>query len=362
MRNPSTGVLGLQETAQLIASLFHQERSIAPQEPDEEHNLPEGVTINPDISPQNLREAKESRKFKLITAIDGGSSTLLKSAGFQVGVARAASVTYENLKLTDSVTTPEWIIPSGEGIPIDTLKRLSDVIEIEIDPDPVWKGQTDKCRQILEFALMNDSLKQTPNPDFILIDGSLKPPDSVNPDLFNNCLRKAHRNGIVIMGVSKSSSLLWSENCPLISKFTQMLREKNKGGIWYLRISDLVKGYSPDAHLIDIYLVNLYNGLAPALRLDIPSIYRKEADQIISGLGAVSIDPEFPGYPYPLAAAHRKTRILPPRKTQLAQSIKDMVISLGIDKQILHSAFSDYHDILNADVPAEFLAIENDIF
>ncbi len=362
MRSPFTDVPGLQETAQLIASFFRQDRSIAPQGPDDEYNLPREVTINPDISPQSLREAKKSAEFKLITAIDGGSSTLLKTAGFEVGIARAASVTYNDSKLKKSVSTPEWIIPSGDGISIDILKQLSDVVEIEIDPDLVWRRQTDNCRQIMEFALLSDSTNQTPNPNLILVDGPLKPPDLINPDLFAKVLKDAHQKGIVVIGVSKSSSLRWSENCSLTSKFTQMLKEKNNGGIWYLRISDLVRGYIPDAHVVDIYLLNLYTDLGPALRIDIPSIYRREADQIISGLGRISIDPEFPGYPYPLAAAHRKTRVLPSRKLQLARLIRDMTASLGIDKQLLHSAFSDYHDILNADVPAETLAIENDIF
>ncbi|MCP4633183.1 MAG: DNA double-strand break repair nuclease NurA [candidate division Zixibacteria bacterium] len=349
-------IIGLQEAANNIISVFKQERADDIVLPADNINLPDNIRISSDISPENIEETISQKYFKTVIAIDGGSSTLLSSGNFGVGVCRAAKVSFIQNKSTGAEISPEWLLAYGDGFAVSTLKELANANEVQINNLPDWINIIDTGRQILEYSYFRDAVRQASKPDLILLDGALKRSPYFSDLEFRKVLTDCYQEGITVIGISKSSTLRWANNCPLVSRFTETTQDIPAGGVWYIRISDLAKGFSICPDIPDIYIASLYTGIGPVVRLDIPSIYRNRVEQVISGLADKCNDPEFPGYPYPLADAHRNTRISLQRKKELAERLKLCVIDNGIDSRVFDAAFSDYHDILNADLSNQKLA------
>jgi hypothetical protein len=342
-------IRGLSETTELLVNIFAKEKHEDVPLPEDESHLPEAIAIDTDISIDKINIIKESARFETVAAVDGGSALLISSGGLQVGVCKGASAIYTGFSRTELKMTPEWMLASGEGIDNGFLDSFLTEHGFSLESYPEWNSRIDFARELLEFVLMKrnaggDSI------NVVLMDGALNPALSSYSSEYNDFLRELYVKGVIVIGVSKSSTLRWSGNYPLISRFAEIIKELPCGNTCFKRISGLKSGYKPAPEIPDIYLAGLYAGLGPVLRLDIPSVYRSSAESIIAGLAAISVDPEFPGYPYPLVEAHRHARITPSRKKHLSEIIRRMVTGRGIEPQVYEAAFGDYHNRLNADI------------
>ncbi|PJA28021.1 MAG: hypothetical protein CO189_05545 [candidate division Zixibacteria bacterium CG_4_9_14_3_um_filter_46_8] len=350
-------IKGLAEAVQFIADIFKQDPKAGSFRDEEKRHLPESIKIVSDVCPERIRSALGGNKVDTIVAIDGGSSSLLASGNFEIGVCRASMVTFHNERRISFEVTPEWIVPAGEGLSSPIISAFCNTNQATMDCVSEWRFMTNICREMLEYSCLRSLAGRDDNPAMILIDGALGCPSGVDPADYSDLLLQLHRKNKVVVCVSKSSTLRWADNCPLLSRMAEMTMERPKGDIWFLRISELRDGYEESADIPNLYLANLYAGLGPILRLDIPSIYGRDEESIICALAGHAEDPEFPGYPYPLVEAHRLARILPARKKELFGLIKMLAVDSGVGDTVFDAAFADYHDRLNADVSSEILAL-----
>lgn len=354
----STGVSGLAEAVQHLKSIFNQKPEEVSSKTADESHLHKAIELDTDVKPENIKSVATQNRFGKTAAVDGGLSILLSSGNFAVGICKASIVIYEHTEQIMAFDTDELMVVYGDGLESSLITDMGESIGIPADNPVEWRDTISSLMALKEMELVNSIFVSSENIDCLLIDGALSPPCVIDWDSYGSFLKKLYKKGIMVIGVSKSSTLRWANNCPLVSRMEDITREWRTGDVWFCKVSSLKPGIQNAPDIPDIYLCNLYGGLGPVLRLDIPSVYSGNMDDIISGLALLSIDPEFPGYPYPLVEAHRRARITLSRKNELIEMLRINSVSEGVDIKVFNAAFTDPHDKLNADVNQHILSGE----
>ncbi|MBD3168200.1 MAG: hypothetical protein GF307_01875 [candidate division Zixibacteria bacterium] len=353
-----SGVSGLAEAVRQLKSIFNQNPAEVNSKTAVESHLHNAIELDTDVKPERIKSVVTRKRFGKTAAVDGGLSILLSSGNFAVGVCKASMVIYNQTEQTGRIDSDEFVVVYGDGLESSLITDMGESIGMPADDPAEWRDTISSIMALKEMELMNSLLVSSENIDCLLIDGALSPPCVIDRDSYGAFLNELYKKGIMVVGVSKSSTLRWANNCPLVSRLEHITLERKTGDVWSCKVSSLKPGIQNAPDIPDIYLCNLYSGLGPVLRLDIPSVYSGNMDDVISGLALLSIDPEFPGYPYPLVEAHRRARIILSRKNELIDMLRINSVSEGVDIKVFNAAFTDPHDKLNADVNQYILSGE----
>jgi hypothetical protein len=71
---------------------------------------------------------------------------------------------------------------------------------------------------------------------------------------------------------------------------------------------------------------------------------------VFSFLSNLASDPAFLGYPYPLAAAHHLCRITAGEVEDIRYRLQSKALEKGISTADWDLLFTDFHEVLNADL------------
>jgi len=283
----------------------------------------------------SIMEIDGSDQIK-ISAIDGGTAEIIKVPNLSVVLNRVycnSFVGMEKLDFFDKCTFVSITrgVKDGEKILFET--EVTQVLEGEwnfkfpiVDSSApemrVGRSRGDisravsMARRFCEWAYVQNALRS--GSEFILMDGTLQTAFPGEFELANRAHESAIRQGSLIAGLSKTTTIFTSEGYP-ISGFLESLARKKGFARWSARI-----GRSEEwTNRAVVYFVKLNEGADRAFRLDV--FEEVEADRIkrlFRGLVANSRYFAFPGYPYALIDAHTYARV----SMEEAMYIKDLIL------------------------------------
>jgi hypothetical protein len=220
--------------------------------------------------------------------VDGGSSIILETGSYCVSYIKLAGVLFQDEKFVSQQIYTFFVhIDRNED---NNVKLFSEDDFSFLKKEYSIKGEElieilNKFRRIAELSLANHLNNEI---NCIVIDGSLQ---SGKEDI--NLISKLESSGTLLIGVSKSCSLLTGTKLGIID----LLSSFKVSGKW------MVSGATNYPKLLfgklnsnskNIFRIDFVNGLA---------------QEVCSGLSKYSNDAVFPGYPYGLIRADAIARV-----------------------------------------------------
>jgi len=278
---------------------------------------------------------EDSSEDLAISAIDGGSNTIIKTPTFALVLNRVYCNKFDRMKKLDFVELSTFIsstrvVTEGDKVFFETEVYPQqgacplDVPKINAD-DPDMKigrmmGDLERAismaRRFCEWNFVSRALGS--GAKFIVMDGSLQTAFARESELANRVYDEAGSKGAIVAGLSKSSMIYTNEGYPLVGFLNVMAK---RGGLskWMARVGRSEE-WAPRA---EVYFVKLHEGADRAFRLD---VFEKagEADvaRLVRSLQANSRYFAFPGYPYALIDAHTYAKV----GEEEAMHIRDLIL------------------------------------
>jgi hypothetical protein len=187
--------------------------------------------------------------------------------------------------------------------------------------------------------------------DAIIRDGSLQTTVTNERKYANNILKNAIDHDVVLLGLSKTSTLFTSTGYPLFAAVAELSEQTTfENGAWYYY--PIVSIDQPD-HRAEMYAVKLHPSSEYVFRLEFlqdqaKMMSKDEINKYIFALSENAKDLSFPGYPYGLIDADRFARVSGSEKARQSFQFFSCASSSGVLKRLKKCLkTSDAHEILN---------------
>ncbi len=283
-----------------------------------------------------------------VAVIDGGHATIVDGHSFTVAVHRAGYLIY-----LDGLVTDEYIDPlriqTYSHVSVDDAFRPLYMKATGHQPEelPHFRQSASRMRELNEWLIAEKLIGDLSSGDFILIDGSLRSSISVPYSLIDRITKKASENDIHLVGVTKTSTLYWGENSPLIPVIHRIGDKSFKDKNWFCRVSDFKEDVTNKRWFGHIYVAKLSPCSNWAFRVDVNRYDKTDPTHVFAALSRISHDPSYMGYPYPLAAVHNMVRIEPSLIEDLRYRLQTFALQEGVGQQDWDMLFSDFHELLD---------------
>jgi len=271
----------------------------------------------------------------LISAIDGGSCTVLRTPTMAIVLNRIYCNAFRGmekgdfverftfLSKTEIVTRGSRVYYETEIVPQEGEAKIGG-FKIDSD-DPEFKvGKTrgdlgraiSMARRFGEWGFVRNALRS--KADFIVMDGSLQTGFPGESELANSIYGEVESAGMKLSGLSKSTTIFTEEGFP-VSGFANELARKRGMRKWLLSL-----GRNDEwAHRADVYLVKLHEAADRPYRLDVfEGASKEDLVSLTASLQSNSRYFAFPGYPYALIDAHNYGRV----QEEEAMHIRDQIL------------------------------------
>jgi len=314
----------------------------------------ESLLLDKNLDEFSFKKIKEIAFDKRVSAVDGGSATVVRGRSFFIGVFRAGYVTFEGEKRVEEKVLPLRLEVVSLGNMTDKYKNayLSVVGEVPTEA-PGLDKILDRLRVFEEWRLVLELLDRLNPYDMILIDGSLRASIVPPYSLLKAVTEKAKKRKIHLVGISKSSTLYWGKKAPLIPMVTKKAEETCSNKRWYCRLSDHDLALKNPNWFGVIYVAKLKKSSDYAFRVDINREDEISPDLIFSALSDLCSDPSVLGYPYPLTAIHNMVRIRFSDIEDIKYKLQQKTLQKGISVSDWDLLFTDFHEVLNADLSGD---------
>jgi hypothetical protein len=284
-------------------------------------------------------------------AVDGGSATVLKTRSFLIGIYRAGYVIFQQGKRVEEKFLPlRMEVITIENSAEKYLKAYSELVGQAPNEVPEIEKILDRLRLFAEWGLVRELLKKLEKGDMILVDGSLRASIVPPYELLLDVTQEAKDKNICLVGVTKTSTLYWGKKSPLIPMVVKTSEKFCPKSKWFCRLSDVDLALKNPNWFGTIYVSKLKASSDYAFRVDINRLDQTEPGRIFSWISYLSSDPAFLGYPYPLAAAHNRARIMGSEIEDIKYRLQTKALEKGISSADWDLLFRDFHEVLNADL------------
>ena len=146
------------------------------------------------------------------------------------------------------------------------------------------------------------------------------------------------------------STLYWGDKSPLIPAVIKRGEKFHPNSKWFCLMSNEKFFGSNSSYFGKLFAARLKASSEFGFRVDVNRFDPVDANHIFSILSWLSGDPSFLGYPYPLAAAHNLARITLSEIEDIKYKLQSSAFEKGISQDDWDLLFSDFHEILNADL------------
>ncbi|NIM99928.1 MAG: hypothetical protein GTO24_18205 [candidate division Zixibacteria bacterium] len=339
----------INKAVSFIRHALDSEPSYIQVESGEEETEP--LLLDKDLDKLSFSVIEDKEPHGKVVALDGGSATVLKGRSFLIGVYRAGAVVYQQRNRVGQKIIPLRLeIISQAELPRTYASAYRNLVGEEPSESPGMDKMLDRLRLFSEWRLAQEVLDEMESGDMLLIDGSLKasiaPPHSFMADF----TRKAHDKGVHLAGVTKTSTLYWGDKSPLIPAVMRIGERFCPNSKWFCQISDEKLHIVSSSYFGRIYVAKLKASSDFAFRTDVNRIDSVDPGLIFSVLSYFSSDPAFLGYPYPLAAAHNLSRIALSEVGDIRYKLQSKAFERGVSSSDWDLLFTDFHEVLNADL------------
>lgn len=296
----------------------------------------------------NIPEIQFSGK---VASVDGGSASLLSGRSFLVGAFRAGYTIFaKNQRIEEQVGPLQFALvtrANKEELYTQVYHNLTGQAPSQT---PEMDKILDRLRLFAEWTLATELLDRLEPGDVLLLDGSLRATVAIPDNFLEVITKKASERGIILVGISKSTTLYWGDKSPLLSAVVKKAQQSGVDRAWYSKIGDLKRELKQSHWFGTVYIAKFKEASDFAFRVDVNRLEEQSEDKTFGILSALSSDPAFLGYPYPLAATHILVRITPPEIEDLRHRLQRKALESGISESDWDLLFKDFHLILNADL------------
>jgi hypothetical protein len=280
-------------------------------------------------------ESKGGGSMAAISAIDGGSCTVLRTPTMAIVLNRVYCNSFKGmekgdfverfsfLSKTEIVTKEGKVYFETEIIPQEGELKMAGLQIDSEDPEfKVGRARGDlgraisMARRFSEWSFVRSALRS--GAEFIVMDGSLQTGFPDESELANSIYAEVGSAGVKLSGLSKSTTIFTEEGFP-VAGFANELARKRTLGKWLLSL-----GRNDEwAHRADVYLVKLHEAADRPYRLDLlEGASQDDLAGLFSALQSNSKYFAFPGYPYALIDAHNYGRV----QEEEAMHIRDQIL------------------------------------
>jgi len=278
---------------------------------------------------------EDSSEDLAISAIDGGSNTIIETPTFALVLNRVYCNKFDRMRKLDFVELSTFIsstrvvaegdkvffeteiYPQQGACPLDMPKINADDPDMKIGR---MRGDLERAismaRRFCEWNFVSRALGS--GAKLIVMDGSLQTAFARESELANRVYDEAGSKEAIVAGLSKSSMIYTNEGYPLVG-FLNVMAKRRGLSKWMAKVGRSEE-WAPRA---EVYFVKLHEGADRAFRLD---VFEKagEADvaRLVRSLQANSKYFAFPGYPYALIDAHTYAKV----GNEEAMHIRDLIL------------------------------------
>jgi len=271
----------------------------------------------------------------VISAIDGGSCTVLRTPTMAIVLNRVYCNSFRGMEKGDFVERFSFLskteIATREGkvyfetqiIPQEGEFNMGALQADSEDPEfKVGRARGDlgraisMARRFSEWSFVRSAIRS--GAAFIIMDGSLQTGFPGESELANSIYAEVESAGVNLSGLSKSTTIFTEEGFP-VAGFANELARKRGLGKWLLSL-----GRNDEwAHRAEVHLTKLHEAADRPYRLDVlEGTSREGLATLVSALQSNSKYFAFPGYPYALIDAHNYGRV----QEEEAMHIRDQIL------------------------------------
>ena len=271
-------------------------------------------------------------------AVDGGQALVADARCLQVVVTRAARVRFRGGACVeeDEGVLRAAVLGAGGGA---TARDDLDVPGLAADA-PV---DVHLLRDRWEWDAVARSVQGCEPGGLVLVDGDLatdwRLPDAVLGEL----LARAAERGVVVVGVTKHSSLARA-GAPLLG-LLELEAEALLGprATWWAPVARRPGRAGPDVRVV---AARLDPDARFAFRIDLPADADADPEAVLGALAALSDDAAFPGYPYPLSVADRLAACPGWLRADVRLRLEELLDANGVPLAVRERAFAAPHDLM----------------
>jgi hypothetical protein len=296
------------------------------------------LTFEPSVAPQPLaRLAPPPEAW----AVDGGMATVADARCVQLVVTRAASVRYRDGRC-DREHEGEL---AAHVLGIGETRTAVDALGLGVAPDAGLEGAAHLLRDGAEWRAVADVVSQAVPGALVLVDGDLQPDWRIPSSFLATLLRDAAQRGVIVIGVTKHSSLARG-GAPLLGQLElEATRDLGERSLWWAPIArtrdDLV---ASGAAALRVVAARLDPDAPFAFRIDVPADV--DPATVLGQLSALADDAAFPGYPYPLSVADRLAACPGWLRQEVRTELDELFDQHGVAWEVRERAFADRHRMM----------------
>lgn len=293
-----------------------------------------------------------------VWAVDGGQAVVADARCLQVVVTRTARVRFRagECELQETEPLRAYLLGGVEG-------RVA-LAQLGLPFPPTTAVDANLIRDRWEWDAVERCVSEADEGALVLVDGDLWPDWRIAADHVRALLERAARRGVLVVGVTKHSSLSRG-GAPLLGQLeaeAEAVAELGPGARWWapMATSRLAEEASSSAVAdgapaqafaessaplaVQVVAAKLDPASRFAFRVDIPA--GVPAESVLSALAAVSDDAAFPGYPYPLAVADGLAACPHWVREEAWLALDHHLDQAGVDLEIRERAFADRHRLM----------------
>jgi hypothetical protein len=337
-----------------------------PREPFAE-GLENAVTVIRDMLPETLIDLFEAQSTVsaesflpiapsyagTVAAVDGSHAIICDGGHFSIGIIRAAASMFQGGIRSRLQSTPVRLVMLGPGRENGDFSEIYQESFQRTPPKPlINEDPVRTCgvlRETLEYAaayLLAHSLSAG---DTLLLDGALRVSHAALHPILEEIQVACGRRDVLLAAVTKKTAAAWGDGHPLLPAVGGLAAQYGIRAPWYVHIPESILDSTPTEHYTqgEIFVGKLSPDAPRGFKVELPAGTDEEkAARTFTALAAYAGDARLPGYPYPLADAHRTSLISVDLAEEVRQGLLQQVAGTGMGYAEFQDLFGDYHDEL----------------
>jgi len=282
-----------------------------------------------------------------LAAVDGGSAVVLDGGSFVIAAYRAEALDVSQGKIAGPPFPPSPTVTPVSHLNRDAVycKKYRDLLGCDPESCPHDINLVvERLRNLDEWQQIHNAGQRMQKGDVILVDGSLRAGIKRTDRVLEEVLGNVAERGVSLVGVSKRSVLRF-RNSPALPVIKSMGDDLFPGSGWFCRLD--IQGDRSHS-LGDLYVAKLHPASRFVFRLDVAS--SDQAREVLSQLLPLSRDPQYLGYPHPLAAVHNRVSISKPEAEDIRHFLRQKALQGGVPPSWWDDTFANFHNVLDRGV------------
>ena len=271
-------------------------------------------------------------------AVDGGQALVADARCLQVYVTRASQVCWSEGRAVEERALPLQAALIGLGEE-STVRSALLATGAPLSPD--CSVDVNLLREWGEWSAAHAAVMEATPGSLVLVDGDLQPDWRIAPGWMAQFLDEAAERGVLVIGVTKHTSLSWG-GAPLLGVLEGLAASQlDPRDLWWAPVARFSPDTGPGSQVV---VARLDPAARFSFRVDVPGYADPQA--ALGLISALSDDAAFPGYPYPLSSADRLAACPRWVREEVWSRIDEVFDRSGVPVDLRDRAFADRHRLM----------------